>query len=452
VLSVLRLSVGGLRIRPASFFGLATAMFLAVAVITLFGSLIAAALTSGTESELAVIGGAFGEVAMVMALFVAVTTIGFAVRQQYRDIALLRTIAANPLQVRRLVRLQVVGVVAVVSPPAWLVGWIGAHRFLTELSARDLAPAHISIPVTPWPMPIASAVAVLVGTLSTSLATWRISRCPPAAMLDTGAEDDRLGWLRVILGSIVLAGAGVLSVFVTHQEPDNAAQGALLGTLVVMVGLGLLGPLLARLVVTLLGRPLILAGRRGSADSGGWLAALNLQGHANRLTSAVVPIALLVGLSTTFLAVTGTIQHTHPGGLPQGGTSDNDSWLRGVELIMLAGFGAVATTNTLIALTVARRREYALLTLIGATRRQLIRMLGAEALLIAATGIVLGCFVAVPMSIAFAVALTDSPVPWISMGRYLPILVASALLSVVTTLAAGIRAISHEPTSTLTMP
>lgn len=450
---MLRLSIGGLRIRPASFCGLAATMFLAIATSTLFGSLIAAAITSDSDSELGVIGGAFGEVAIVMALFVAVTTIGFAVRQQHRDIALLRTIAANPRQVRRLVRFQVVGVVGAVSPAAWLAGAIAAHRFLTELAARGLAPADARIPAIPWPMPIATGAAMLAGILSTAFATWHISRCTPAAaIMLTETENRRPGWLRIALGVLVLVGAGVLTGFIVGQEPDSAAQGALLGTLLLMVGLGLLGPLLTRVVVTLLGAPLIFASRGGAKDSGGWLAAVNLRGHAHRLTSAVVPIALLIGLSTTFLAVTGTIQHTHSGGLPHGGTSDNDIWLRGVELVMLACFGSVATVNTLIALTVARRHEFALLTLIGATRPQLVRMLGAEAQLIAITGVVLGFAVAAPTSIAFAVALTDSPVPWISMGSYLPILAAAMLLSVLTILVAGVLAISCEPTSTLATP
>ena len=115
--------------------------------------------------------------------------------------------------------------------------------------------------------------------------------------------------------------------------------------------------------------PVRLCGGRLRGESGSWIAAINLRGHAHRLSSAVVPIALLVGLSTTFLAITGTIGHAVPDSALNSVNSQSDIWLRGVELAMLACFGAVSTLNTLVSLTAARRREYALLMLIGATRR-----------------------------------------------------------------------------------
>src|SRR5215213_6426196 len=115
-----------------------------------------------------------------------------------------------------------------------------------------------------------------------------------------------------------------------------------------MLVVGLLGPWLARIVLVLLGWPLTSGTGARTGDSGGWLAADNLRGHAHRLSSAVVPIALLVGLSTAFLAVTGTVQHAAPGSALDRGNPDSDIWLRGVELALLAGFGAIATVNTLV--------------------------------------------------------------------------------------------------------
>ncbi|MFE4520024.1 ABC transporter permease, partial [Kitasatospora sp. NPDC056783] len=110
------LSVGQIRRRPASFAGLGTALFLAVAAVTLFGSLVAAqvtapaavARTAVTGPGLLPIAGAFGEIAVLVALFVVVNALGFTLRPQHRDLALLRTVAATPRQVRRVVRAQVV--------------------------------------------------------------------------------------------------------------------------------------------------------------------------------------------------------------------------------------------------------------------------------------------------------------------------------------------------------
>ncbi|MFB7368380.1 FtsX-like permease family protein [Streptomyces sp. NPDC056222] len=441
---MLRLALAALRARPGSFAGLATALLLAVAVITLFGSLIATAIAGGGDSRLAMIGGAFGEIAMVMALFVVANTLGFSVRRQARDMALLRTSGATPVQVKRLIRCQVVLVTLLVSPPAWVLGSWGARVFLTELVARGLAPAGAGVPWTPFPMLIGTAATVLVGVGAAKLAARRTVRGrPSAAMAQTAAEQGRLGWVRGIAGVLVLAGAGALCAVAARQPVDKAAQAALLGALVLMVAVGLLGPLLARIAIVLLGLPIRLVGRRHRGDAGGRLAADNLRGHAHRLSSAVVPIALLVGLSTTFAAITGTFQKV----APPGAYAESDIWLRGVELAMLAGFGAVATVNTLVSLTTARRREYALLTLIGATRRQLLRMLGTEAVLTAMAGVLIGIGVAAPVSMAFAAAATDSLRPSIPLETHGPLILGVVVLTAATILLTGVKATSEPAVS-----
>jgi putative ABC transport system permease protein len=446
---MIKMAFGALRTRPASFAGLASALFLAVSAITMFGSMIAAAATSGGGSDLGAIGGAFGEIVMVMATFVAVTTLGFAIRQQYRELALLRTVAATPRQVRRLIRLELAGVLLLISPPAWVAGAIAARVFLTALVDRGLAPVGATVPGNPLPPVIATLATALAGLLATVFATWRIShRTPSAALTETAAETGRIGWFRVLLGLIVIGGVGVLCAFLAGREPDEAAQAALLGALASMIAVALLGPLPARIVVTLLGLPLRLSRGR---ESGGWLAAATMRGHAHRLSSAVVPIALLIGLSTTFLAVTGTIRHRMAGALPDA-VSDNDVWLRGVEVAMLALFGTVATLTTLISLTADRKREYALLTLIGATKRQLVRMLAAESVLTALTGVVLGTAIAAPVSVAFALSLSDHPLPYVSMGSYAPTLVGAVVVAVTTEMAAGLRIVMLDPATTVTAP
>ncbi|UAB99421.1 FtsX-like permease family protein [Dactylosporangium vinaceum] len=441
---MIRMAFGALRTRPASFAGLAAALFLAVSAIAMFGSLLAAAATGG-GSDLGAIGGAFGEIVIIMATFVAVTTLGFAVRQQHRELALLRTVAATPRQVRRLIRCQVAGLTLLVSPPAWALGAIAARLFLRALVDRGLAPAGATVPAGPLPLLLATPATALAGLIAAAFATWRISHGPPsAALVETAAPTGGIGRVRGGLGLLVAGGAGALCRFVAGREPDEAAQGALLSALALMVALALLGPWAARLVVTVLGLPLRLA--RG-AGAGGWLAAVNLRGHAHRLSSAVVPIALLVGLSTTFVVVTATMRHAAAVVVPEG-----DVWLRGVEVAMLALFGTVATLSTLVALTADRRREYALLRLVGATRRQLVRALAAEAVLTALTGAVLGTAVAAPAAVAFALAVGGGPVPYVSVGSDAPILAGAMILAVATQLGAGLRVIALDPATTLAAP
>ncbi|WP_406290443.1 FtsX-like permease family protein [Streptomyces sp. NBC_00209] len=123
------LALGQLRRRPAAFAGLAAALFLALATLTLFGSLFAADLTTPAVDRetadgpgLMVIAGAFGEIAVLVAFFVVVNALGFALRRQHRELALLRTIAATPRQVRRLVRGQVTVTTLAMAVPVWPPG------------------------------------------------------------------------------------------------------------------------------------------------------------------------------------------------------------------------------------------------------------------------------------------------------------------------------------------
>ncbi|MFD3515757.1 FtsX-like permease family protein [Streptomyces sp. NPDC058657] len=433
-------ALSGLRARPAAFAGLAVALLLAVSVITLFGTLIATAIGGDGGERLGMIGGAFGEIAMLMALFVVANTLSFAVRQQGREMALLRTSGATPAQVKRLIRGQVLLVTLCASPPAWLLGDRGARWFLTELVARDIVPAGAAVSWTPWPLLAGTAVTLLVGAGATRIAARRTVGGRPSAAMAQTAEEGRAGWLRCLAGLLVLGGAVPVVIATAGQPVDKSAQLALLGSLLLMIAVGLLGPVLARLAVGLLGLPFRLAGARHRGDGGGALAADNLRGNAHRLSSALVPIALLVGLSTTFAAVTGTLEQV----APPGAYAESDVWLRGVELAMLAGFGAVATVNTLASLTAARRREYALLTLTGATRRQLMRMLGTEAALTAMAGVLLGLLVAAPTSTAFALAATGSALPTIPLQSCGPLVLGAVALTVLTILLTGIRA-TAEP-------
>ncbi|MFE9252372.1 FtsX-like permease family protein [Streptomyces sp. NPDC007088] len=440
---MLRLAFGLLRARPSLFTGPATALLMAVAVITMFGSLIATAIGGRGGSRLGMIGGAFGEIAMLMALFTVTNTLSFSVRGQSREMALLRTSGATPAQIRRLIRCQVLWLTLFVSPLAWLLGSWGATWFLKELAARDIVPADATLMWSPWPLLTGTAVTLLVGVGAAKIAARRSVRGRPATVLAQAAEQTKTGWLRGIAGLLVIAGSVPLVVFTSEQSADKSAQVALLGSLLFLVAVGLLGPLLARLSIVLLGVPFRLMGRSHGGDAGGALAADNLRGHAHRLSSAVVPIALLVGLSTTFASVSGTLQEV----APPGTYAESDIWLRGVELAMLAGFGAVATVNTLASLTTARRREYALLALTGATRRQLLRMLGTEAILTALAGTVLGILTAAPMSMAFASAARGELLPVIAFHTYAPVVLGPVALTVLTILLTGVRATS-EPAVT----
>ncbi|WP_439657148.1 FtsX-like permease family protein [Lentzea sp. HUAS TT2] len=102
-----------------------------------------------------------------------------------------------------------------------------------------------------------------------------------------------------------------------------------------------------------------------------------------------------------------------------------------VAVGVILGYVAISVSNTLVMSTAARRREFALLRLVGTGRRQIVRMMRAEALLTAGLAVVLGSLVAaVPLSV-LAISLTGSPLPAGSITVYLGALAGAALLGVV---------------------
>ncbi|MFR9724633.1 FtsX-like permease family protein [Streptomyces sp. MS19] len=440
------LALGQLRRRPAAFAGPAAALFLAVATVTLFGSLLAAHLAAPASARgeadgpgLAVIAGAFGEIAVLTAFFVVVNALGSAVRQQHHELALLRTIAATPRQTRRLVRGQVVATTLLVAVPGWAAGVAAARRILTELRRLGMAPPDVRVPVTPLPMLAALAAALAVGLAAAAVAARRISRVAPAAALTASTtEHGRTGAPRLLAGLAVLAGGALLLRLAAtrpDEQADKAGQAALLAALVLLAGVALVGPFAARLLAAALGAPV-----RALAPGAGWLADAHLRGYARRLSSAVVPVALLVGLSGTMLVMTRTAEHS-ASAAAAGTASATDVWLRQAELAMLACFAAVSTVNTLVAVTAERRRAFALLRLVGATRPQLMRMLAAEAAVTTAVGVLLGAAVAGAASSAFSASVTGSPVPSVPVAACAFTVAGAALLTVPAILLTGLRAI-----------
>lgn len=89
-------------------------------------------------------------------------------------------------------------------------------------------------------------------------------------------------------------------------------------------------------------------------------------------------------------------------------------------VIMIVAYAAISVINVLSASTGARRREFGLQRLTGATRSQVLRMVGAEGVLVAGVGIGLGTLASVatlvPFSLARADQLTPSGSPLIYLG------------------------------------
>jgi putative ABC transport system permease protein len=99
-----------------------------------------------------------------------------------------------------------------------------------------------------------------------------------------------------------------------------------------------------------------------------------------------------------------------------------NTWVNLLMAGVLLGYIAVSAANSLVMGTSERARELALLRLVGTTRRQVLRMMRWEGVIVVAAATVIGVVIAGLTLAALSVGLTGTPVP------YVPPLGGAALL------------------------
>jgi putative ABC transport system permease protein len=120
-----------------------------------------------------------------------------------------------------------------------------------------------------------------------------------------------------------------------------------------------------------------------------------------------------------------------------------NAWANNVMAAVLGGFAAVAAVNTLVMVTLDRRRELSLLRLAGTTRRQVLRMVRWEALVVTAAGLAIGAAIALVTLVPLARGVAGST-PYVSPVPALAMVGGTALLGL---LATGLpaRALLRRP-------
>ncbi|MEN8655237.1 FtsX-like permease family protein [Streptomyces sp. 21So2-11] len=110
-------------------------------------------------------------------------------------------------------------------------------------------------------------------------------------------------------------------------------------------------------------------------------------------------------------------------------------------VVVVIGFGALAMVNALVTATVRRTREFGLQRLAGSTRKQVLRMVGMEASVIAFSGLVLGTIGAIVGLLPFLLSRFDLMVPRGSVFVYIGIIAFVALLTLTATIMPTRRAL-----------
>ncbi|MFJ4591358.1 MULTISPECIES: ABC transporter permease [unclassified Kitasatospora] len=112
---------------------------------------------------------------------------------------------------------------------------------------------------------------------------------------------------------------------------------------------------------------------------------------------------------------------------------------------MISLFTAIAVVNTLMMATTERLREFALLRLVGTTRRQILRMMAWEGGITVGVALALGAAVTAAVLVPVSLALTGSAWPSVSAAWAAAVLGGAALLGLGTVLLTTRLALRREP-------
>ncbi|MEV1079271.1 FtsX-like permease family protein [Streptomyces sp. NPDC050211] len=264
------------------------------------------------------LGGSFGGIAAMVAVFTASGTVALSVAQRAREFALLRAVGATPRQIRRAVAAEAL----LVAPAAGLVGFLPgiglAHWWFGQLQDRGAVPEAVALHISWIPL----VVAVGAGLLTALAASWAAGRRPAKirpgqALSEASVERLRPGVIRTLLGLGALVGGGFLTVVAARSAGEDAANAALGVVMLFMLAVALLGPLVARLCAELFGLP--LSGGGASAS----LAAANSRTNARRLASAITPIVLAMAFASTLVFMHTSESHVAAKQLRAGVTADH---------------------------------------------------------------------------------------------------------------------------------
>ncbi|MFJ9814698.1 ABC transporter permease [Streptomyces sp. NPDC101151] len=242
------------------------------------------------------LGGSFGGIATLVAVFTAAGTVALGVGQRAREFALLRAIGTTPRQIRRTIATEAL----LVAPPAGAAGCLPgialARWWFGQLQDKGAVPDAVRVSVSWIPLLTAVGTVLVTALCAGGLAARRSSRIKPGQALgEASVERLRIGWIRTPLGLAAVVGGCVCAGLASSLSGDDAANAALGIVFLFMLAVALLGPLVARACAALFGLPLRGAGAPAA------LAAANARTNARRLASAITPIVLAMAFASVLV-------------------------------------------------------------------------------------------------------------------------------------------------------
>ena len=211
----------------------------------------------------------FAFISLFVGGFTIFNTFSITVGQRTRELALLRIVGASRRQVFRSVLAEAVIVGTVASLVGLGLGVLAAVGLEALLKGFGITLPSGSLVFEGRTIIVALLVGVGVTVVSAVGPARRAVRIPPvAALADYRAEEEESSRRRIVVGS-VSALLGIASLVFGLTEPAIELVG--LGAFAIFIGIGMLAPIVARPMASVIGRPLArlfgIAGKLGRENS-----------------------------------------------------------------------------------------------------------------------------------------------------------------------------------------
>ncbi|MGW5642183.1 ABC transporter permease [Saccharopolyspora sp. NPDC003752] len=244
----------------------------------------------------------FAAVVLLVGMFVIANTFAVLVTQRTRQFALLRAVGARKRQVRVGIAAEAAALGVAGGTIGTLAGVAIAPLLLSALRPDD----EVAFTVTPYAVLLGYAVAVLVTVLAANGSARRAAAVPPVAALRMDAVVPRgVKRSRNFLGlGCLLIAAGLIAATADPSSSNAARIIALVGAVVGVIGVIVLAPQLAELVLRPLARtfarsgPAVRLGLRNAAGD-----PRRTAGTATAITIGLALVCSFATISSTFAAL-----------------------------------------------------------------------------------------------------------------------------------------------------
>ncbi|HLM63693.1 MAG TPA: FtsX-like permease family protein [Acidimicrobiales bacterium] len=245
----------------------------------------------------------FAGIALVVATFSIYNTFSILVAQRTRESALLRALGASRRQVVTSVVVEAL-LVGVIASALGIAAGVGLAVGLLALAEASFGLMSTPLVVGATPIVAGLAVGVIVTLVASIAPAVKASRVAPlAALRDVAIDTSGSSRIRAGFGALATLGGGTLTIVGTAGDGSIALAG--IGALVTLVGVVLLGPVVARPAAAVLGSP--LTARRRMA---GKLARQNAMRNPRRTAGTASALMVGVAVVTLFTVVGASIKQS----------------------------------------------------------------------------------------------------------------------------------------------